>query len=288
MDYQEQNIQRLREAIEVAVGRRMQTPKDFDFLSEMIFDKTRQHISPTTLKRLWGYLSEPAAPRISTLNLLAQFVGYDSWEVFCNEEKTLTPSSEQFPNQQGKSKKTAVVSMLLLLSVLAIVWYAINPFGRQTEKPSQEPYVLKMGQRFTSPKDYLKLFGIMANDSLWGKAVPHHDRMFIWTPEYRNRHWHNDGDSTLMMPTITEHWEPEEYQADPELIATRNKDQYWHYLRINELRITFMKNLVDSGYVFLGVYRMAKTQSDTTRCVWERIADECDLTHLDYLEQLRN
>ena len=90
------------------------------------------------------------------------------------------------------------------------------------------------------------------------------------------------------MPTITEHWEPEEYQADPELIATRNKDQYWHYLRINELRITFMKNLVDSGYVFLGVYRMAKTQSDTTRCVWERVADECDLTHLDYLEQLRN
>lgn len=181
-----------------------------------------------------------------------------------------------------------IISILVLLAVIAIVFLVIRLSDRQTSLSSQEPYVLKTGQHFDTPDAYLKLFGIMDSDSLWGKAVPHHERMFIWTPEYRNRHWHNDGDSALMMPTITEHWEPEEYQADPELIATRNKDQYWHYLRINELRITFMKNLVDSGYVFLGVYRMAKAQSDTTRCVWERIADECDLTHLDYLEQLRN
>ena len=293
MDYQEENIQRLREAIEVVAGRRMQTPKDFDFLSDMIFDKTRQHISPTTLKRLWGYLSEPAAPRLSTLNLLAQFADYDSWEAFCKEDaKESSPSSsstsEQPQSRRGQKKNYTIISILVLLAVIAIVFLVIRLSDRQTSLSSQEPYVLKMGQHFDTPDAYLKLFGIMDSDSRWGKAVPHHDRMFIWTPEYRNRHWHNDGDSALMMPTITEHWEPEEYQADPELIATRNKDQYWHYLRINELRITFMKNLVDSGYVFLGVYRMAKAQSDTTRCVWERIADECDLTHLDYLEQLRN
>ena len=293
MGYQEQNIQRLRETIEVAAGRRMQTPKDFDFLSEMIFDKIHQHISPTTLKRLWGYLSEPATPRISTLNLLAQFVGYDSWEAFCKEETeesspSQSPTSEQSQSQRGQKKKFTIINILVLLAVIAIILFVIRLSNHQTSPSSQEPYVLKMGQRFDTPDAYLKLFGIMASDSLWGKAVPHCDRIFIWTPEFRNRHWHNDGDSALMMPTITEHWEPEEYQADPELIATRNKDQYWHYLRINELRITFMKNLVDSGYVFLGVYRMAKTQSDTTRCVWERIADECDLTHLDYLEQLRN
>ena len=28
-----------------------------------------------------------------------------------------------------------------------------------------------------------------------------------------NAHWHNDGDSAQMMPTITEHWEPDEYRA---------------------------------------------------------------------------
>lgn len=105
MDYQEQNIQRLREAIEVVAGRRMQTPKDFDFLSEMIFDKTRQHISPTTLKRLWGYLSEPAAPRLSTLNLLAQFADYDSWEAFCKEDAEESNPSSSSTSEQPQSRR---------------------------------------------------------------------------------------------------------------------------------------------------------------------------------------
>jgi hypothetical protein len=68
----------------------------------------------------------------------------------------------------------------------------------------------------------------------------------------------------------------------------RNRDKYRHELRLNEVRITFMKNLVDTSYVFVGVYRLSLQQSDTTRCVWERVAEECDLSHLDYLEELRN
>jgi hypothetical protein len=33
---------------------------------------------------------------------------------------------------------------------------------------------------------------------------------------------------------------------------------------------------------------MSLSLSDTTRIVWERVADEVDLHHLDYLEQFRN
>ena len=49
-----------------------------------------------------------------------------------------------------------------------------------------------------------------------------------------------------------------------------------------------MKNLIDTGYVFLGIYRVNLTQSDSTHIVWERVADECNLNNLDFLEQLRN
>jgi hypothetical protein len=76
---------RLIEIVEERAGRKMQTPKDFEFLSEQIFDSLHQHISPTTLKRLWGYLPEPSEPRLSTLNLLSEFVGYDSWDSFCKQ-----------------------------------------------------------------------------------------------------------------------------------------------------------------------------------------------------------
>jgi len=59
-------------------------------------------------------------------------------------------------------------------------------------------------------------------------------------------------------------------------------------MRTNELRITFMKNLTDTGYVFLGVYRTDLDRSDSTHIVWERVAKECDIANLAYLEQLRH
>ena len=286
------HIEGLRNTIEKMVGRKMQTPKDFDALSESIFEETHQRISPTTLKRLWGYLQEPSMPRSSTLSLLAQYAGFESWDAYCKEENTpiqTTQTDTELPKQRRNWRKTTVIAgVLALLAVIASITLGIANFGQASKADTQSPYILKTGQRFSTPQEYLKLFGIIATDTLWGRPVPHHDRMYVWTPEYHNRHWHNDGDSAQMMPTITEHWEPEEYQADPELIVTRNKDHYWNYKIMNELRITFMKGLVDSAYVFLGIYRMSIGQSDTTRCVWERIADQCDLSRLDYLEQLRN
>ena len=56
---------------------------------------------------------------------------------------------------------------------------------------------------------------------------------------------------------------------------------------MDELRITFMKDLVDTGYVFLGVYRLSLSKSDTTRCIWQRVADEVDLHDIDKLEELK-
>ena len=104
------------------------------------------------------------------------------------------------------------------------------------------------------------------------------------------------------MPTITEWWTPAdsldgdeavELQSLSEeerqlLTKERNAQLYFTVMRTNELRITFMKNLVDTGYVFLGIYRTNPIQSDSTHIVWERIADECDLGNLTYLQQLRH
>lgn len=89
-----------------------------------------------------------------------------------------------------------------------------------------------------------------------------------------------------MIPTITERWEPAD--ADSTLVTMRNRDKYNYEVRLNEVRITFMKNLRGSGFVFLGVYRLSLEQSDTTHCVWERVADTCDLNNLHYLMELRN
>ena len=45
-----------------------------------------------------------------------------------------------------------------------------------------------------------------------------------------------------------------------------------------------MKNLFDTTYVYLGVYRLAH-QSDSTRQIWERAQNDLDINHLEYLEE---
>lgn len=84
-EQQEQALAKLRELIEGVIERKMKTPKDFEYLSECIFEKFHEKISPTTLKRLWGYLPESTTPRKSTLDILSMFVGYDNWKDFCKK-----------------------------------------------------------------------------------------------------------------------------------------------------------------------------------------------------------
>lgn len=177
MSSQEQLYQSLREAIETATGRKMRSPRDFEFLAESVFEKTRQSVSVTSTERYWD------------------------------------------------------------------------------------------------------------------QPLPHHEGIVVWGPEYHHPQWHNDGERDSLMPTITEWWSPADSIAAPQqdlLAAAKNANLYFTVERTNELRITFMKNLTDTGYVFLGVYRIDRQQSDSTHLVWERVADNCDLSNLDYLQELRH
>lgn len=87
----------LCERIEKRVGRKICTPRDFDYLSMRIFDTTKMQISPSTLKRLWGYVGQNGnTPRISTLNILAHFIGYIDWETFISESNNSNVTESQF------------------------------------------------------------------------------------------------------------------------------------------------------------------------------------------------
>ena len=289
---QEKALAKLRELIEGVVERKMKTPKDFEFLSECIFDKFHERISPTTLKRIWGYLSETTTPRKSTLDILSKFVGYDNLKDFTEgtEDTEKEPEEEKATEkEEGKTQKKRfspatlyTIIALLLIGIIAGVSYQV--FNNSSDKSSA--YTLKIGDTFSSPHEYLKLFGIHATEKLWGQILPRHPNISVWGPNYRHSEWHNEGDKSKMMPTITEYWKPEGVDSDQ--IVQRNIDHFNHNSRLNEIRITFMKNLVDTNYVYLGVYRMSMELSDSTKVVWERVAEECDLNKIDYLELLRN
>ena len=328
-EYQ-QHIKELRNAMEKTVGRRMRVRGDYDFLSGQIFAKTHQHISPTTLKRLWGYLPSDAKPRLSTLDLLAEFLGYDDWEAFVaslsaqpekpkaaessdssedseesedsedseNSDNSGNPESSDRPSAPVASTSPAPWKRYLWVTVVAAVVAvaAVLLLGRSgggATVPSQEddgrPLVIRMGQTFATEYDYLKLFGIHAEDTLWSQRLPHHPYLLLWGPQYHHPNWHNDGDSTQMLPTIMEWWESSNGEADSAVVKMRNNDRFVAYRALNELRLTFMRGLTGGdSLMFIGVYRLDLAHSDYHHLTWQRVAEQVDLGHLDYLEELRN
>ena len=289
-EQQDQALERLREAIEMAVDRKMKTPKDFDFLAGQIFDKLHENVSPSTLKRIWGYLAVNSAPRISTLDLLAQFVDYEDWDSFCHQDEQPSepqPSEGQKPRNSRRRFAIIWTSIALVAVIVVTSLLVSSPSPKPEQNLKDSKYVISIGDHFNTAEDYLHLFGITGPQrSPWDVTLPHHSYIKLWGPTYHHPHWHNDGDSVKMLPTIRE------YYLNPdkplEVSRMRNINQYWFYLRINEIRLAFVKNLVDTGYVFTGAYRMSKELSDTTQIIWVRVADEVDLNSLNYLNELRN
>lgn len=81
----EPEIVELIKEVETAIGHKINTPTDFNHLSECIFEKTKDTLSPTTLKRVWGYINGYESVRYNTLSVLARYVDYRDWDDFCNK-----------------------------------------------------------------------------------------------------------------------------------------------------------------------------------------------------------
>lgn len=301
MHIEENALTHLRAALETAAGRRMSVPRDFERLSELVFEKVHQKVSSTTLKRLWGYLKEDTMPRESTLDILAQFVGNTDWQDFVSthtaEHLTISstdiPIVEQVDDEKVRTSKRAFNRRWLWGTVLSVaVLCLILVYFLTRPTPSDDILVLTKGQTFESPVAYLHLFGITPTETYWDAPLPHQQGIVVWSPQYRHPHWHNEGNADSLCPTITEYWAPTADEAETisdDLICQKNQNLYFTVMRTNELRITFMRGLhADSTFTFLGVYRVDTSRSDSTRVVWQRIADRLDLAHLDFLQQLRN
>jgi hypothetical protein len=80
----------LRQEVEKTFGRQLIEARDFEQLSHLLLSHTRERLSPTTLKRFWGYLkNEEVQTRPHTLDVLARFVGYKSYDDFCAQADRL-------------------------------------------------------------------------------------------------------------------------------------------------------------------------------------------------------
>ena len=68
----------LKHEVERKWGRRLSTSADFNALSESMDES----VSPSTLKRFWGYVGDSPDPRVSTLDSLSRYAGFLNFKAF--------------------------------------------------------------------------------------------------------------------------------------------------------------------------------------------------------------
>ena len=104
--------------IETALKKKLQTPKDFEFLRERIYARLHILVSRTTLMRLWGYVDEDVKPRKSTLDILSHFLGYEDWDAYC--QNSLLPKEKQ--SSPIMSRRLSIANELNKGERLRLTW----------------------------------------------------------------------------------------------------------------------------------------------------------------------
>ena len=74
-------LKRIREK----AGVDMTKSVDFDILAQAIKDKTNESLGVNTLKRLFGYKTDKVVPRLSTMDVIAQYLGCADYESLIKE-----------------------------------------------------------------------------------------------------------------------------------------------------------------------------------------------------------
>ncbi len=102
------HIKALTTAVAVIFGHIPHSPADFDLLALSISKKTARSVSPSTLKRLWGYITDQTGTSYTTLSILSQYAGYPDWDSFCRF----------YPNQPADSDFTS--GQILISNTISI------------------------------------------------------------------------------------------------------------------------------------------------------------------------
>ena len=149
MEIDRPEIYELRLRIEASIKRKIETPADFDFLRGIIWERTHEQISTSTLKRLWGYVDGIDNARNSTLNVLSKALGYESWDAFILKLKL-----ENMDNSDLVMSESVLSSDLKIGDRLMIAWQPnrvclLNYLGdNQFEVMESQNSKLKVGDTF--------------------------------------------------------------------------------------------------------------------------------------------
>lgn len=118
----------LRKKVEEKLGFKPTVRRHFDQLADAVFEVTKEQISSTTLRRIWGYqeTDRPTAVRRYTLDLLSRYAGYKDYDDLLSDIQE--PVQEEKPIKKGKSKRTILVACIITaVALICAATYLMMP-----------------------------------------------------------------------------------------------------------------------------------------------------------------
>lgn len=103
---------------DITLGYSPSTPTEFNQASLSISKIPGLAVSASTLRRLYGYVAYDGEPSVTTLNTLARFNGYKSWEDFC-----LQQSAKQVDDSDFLENEIANTERLVPGDRLTLGWH---------------------------------------------------------------------------------------------------------------------------------------------------------------------
>jgi hypothetical protein len=106
---------------------------DFQYLGDLVFEKTKTQLSLSTIKRFWDD-SYNKSFQITTLNALARFLDYENWHQFKEKNseeaantKVLLKDIKSYSNLELKSKrlKILIISIVVLIFLFVVFVCAV-------------------------------------------------------------------------------------------------------------------------------------------------------------------
>lgn len=108
-------IEELKQLVKQKYGKTLATTTDFEEFSLYLKKKEDKNVSSSTLKRLYGYVSDEHKPRLTTLDPLAQYIGHADYKDFVCwlKNSTLYNSSFFMADQLTSSQLTAGTELVI-------------------------------------------------------------------------------------------------------------------------------------------------------------------------------
>lgn len=122
----EEELARCRREIETELGwgpASGWSTADFQTLAERIGERSGVVLSATTLKRVWGRVAYKSSPSPTTLDALAQYLGYENWRAYESEPVAPLPPPPAQPSPTNTHARSSygrlTVAALLVLAIVA-------------------------------------------------------------------------------------------------------------------------------------------------------------------------